>query len=141
LATRNVSLAMGNDHYDTSKNSLAINVDMAIDVNSTVKSDPKELDKDSQGANSLSNLIASARNALFKSTSGTGDKQMVTTTQSCKWVPTRKTREAQDDSRASGSACKAASFAEGTNLTREMLLTSPVLASVDTWILHKSNSI
>jgi hypothetical protein len=87
-------MATGNYDYDTSENSLAIDVDMAIDVDSTVKSNPKELDEDSQGANSLSNLIASARRkALFKSAPGTQDKQTITTTQSRKWVPIGKTRE------------------------------------------------
>jgi hypothetical protein len=108
-------MATENDNNDTSKNSLAINVDMAINVDSTAKSDPRELDEDSQGVDSLSNLIASARKALFKSAPGTGDKQMVTTNQPRKWVPIRKTGEVQDDSGVFGSARKAASLGEGTS--------------------------
>jgi hypothetical protein len=116
-------MAMGNDDKDTSENSLAIDVDMAIDMDSTATSNPKELDKDSQGVDtSLSNLIASARKDLFKSAPGSGDKQTVTTTQSCKWVPIRKIGEVQDESGVSDSTCKATSFMEGKKtLTQEML--------------------
>jgi hypothetical protein len=108
-------MAMVNGDNMTSENSLAVDMDMTIDVDSTAKSDPKESDKDSQGVDSLSNLISSARKTLFQSTSGSGDKQTVTTTRSRKWVPIKKTGDAQDDSRVSSSAPKAASFVEGRN--------------------------
>ncbi len=73
-------MVTGNGNDNTSEKSLAINVDIAINVDSTAKSEPKESNKVSQGVISLSNLIASARRAPFKSTPGSGDKQTVTTT-------------------------------------------------------------
>jgi hypothetical protein len=108
-------MATGNGDNKTSENSLVINLDMTIDVDSTAKCDLKELDEDSQGVNGLSNQIASARKALFKSASGSGDEQIVTTTRSRKLVPIKKTGGVQDDSGVSGIACKAESFVEGTN--------------------------
>jgi hypothetical protein len=87
---------------------------MVIEVDSTVKSDLKESDEESQG-NSLSHLMASARKTLFKSTPANWDEQKVNSTQSRKWVPIRKTQEAKNGSRASNSSWKGAiTIAGGT---------------------------
>jgi hypothetical protein len=61
--------------------------DMSDKSPSTVKSDPKESDGESQGKGSLSDLIASTRKALFESGPMADDKQTVTNTQTWKWVP------------------------------------------------------
>ncbi len=89
----------------------------------TVKGDPKELDEELQlqGEGSLLELIASIRKALFERPTPTDKDQTVITTQTRKWVPIKKSgRNTNKDTGTSGSGCKAASFAAGTNFaTRE----------------------
>jgi hypothetical protein len=90
----------------------------------TVKSDPKESDEESrlQGEGGLSELITSTKKALFKIPPPTDEDQTVTTTQSWKWFPIKKSgSNTNKDTVTSGRGRKAASFAADTNFTmREM---------------------
>jgi hypothetical protein len=82
------------------------------------------LDKKSrlQGEGSLSELIAITRKALFERPPPTDKDQTVTTMQSQKWVPIKKSgSNTKEDTSTSGRGCKAVSFAADTNFTtREM---------------------
>ncbi len=83
---------------------------------STAKSDPRESDGESQGNGSLADLIASTKKALFESRPAAEDNQTVTTNRNHKWVPIKKASSKKtEEVTTSGTGCKGAPFAEGTN--------------------------
>jgi hypothetical protein len=83
---------------------------------STAKSNPRESDGESQGNSSLADLIASTKKVLFESMPAAEDNQTVTTNRNRKWVPINKTSgNKTEEATTSGTGCKGASFAEGTN--------------------------
>jgi hypothetical protein len=116
--------AMTPQPQGTSPMAMGTDDDVSDKSPGTVKSDPKELDEESrlQGEGSLLELIASTRKALFKRPLPTEEDQTVTTTQSQKWVPIKKSGSNMNkDTGTSGRGRKAASFAADTSFTtREM---------------------
>jgi hypothetical protein len=88
----------------------------------TVKSDPKELDEElqSKGEGSLLELIASTRKTLFERPPPTDKDQTITTMQSRKWVPIKKSGSNMNkDATTSGRGCKVASLWQTPILRRE----------------------
>jgi hypothetical protein len=91
---------------------------MALDINSTTKSDPKESNNDSC-ADSLSNLIASARKTLFNSIPPAENKNTtIASGRLTRWVPIWKTDD-KDVTAAPGSSRKGATFVAGTNFKEQ----------------------
>jgi hypothetical protein len=68
---------------------------LPTDTNSTIKSNPKELDTELK-EDSLANMIASARKELFRATPPAEDNNDIitlATAKSKKWVPINKARD------------------------------------------------
>jgi hypothetical protein len=87
---------------------------MALDIDSLTKRDPKESDNDLH-ADSLSNIITSARKTLFNSTPpAEKDNTTIASGRSKKWVPIWKTGD-KDVTTTTSSLCKGATFAASTN--------------------------
>jgi hypothetical protein len=91
---------------------------MALDIDSNTKSDSKESGNDSH-ADSLRNLITSARKTLFNSTPPAENKD-TTITSGCltRWVPIWKTGD-KDVTAATGSLRKGATFVADMNFKQQ----------------------
>ncbi len=112
---------------DTSKTSSNV-MKLPMDANSTIKSDPKELDAESK-VDSLNDMIASARKELFKLVplpEVDDDAITLATTKSRKWVPIKSVVKAPTMSTTNENAtptidltgpchCWGATFATDTN--------------------------
>jgi hypothetical protein len=92
---------------------------LPTDTNSTIKSNPKELDTELK-EDSLANMIASAQKELFRATPPADNNDNIitlATAKSKKWVPINKARDQTMTSSVTTTApkCHGATFAADTN--------------------------